>query len=138
MDSGIDGTHPHFRLAQNLDLASTYHEDFTSLATPGNALSDEYGHGTHVSGIIAGEQSLRKGVQGSEMSPFGANSTSGGEQGAQKEPQHETISGMAPKCQTGQPEGARPIGQGAASNIIAAIAHIQEINGYGRRCASTA
>ena len=57
MDSGIDGTHPHFRLHKTVDLASTYHKDFTSLATPGSALRDECGH---VSGAIAAFLSIRK------------------------------------------------------------------------------
>jgi subtilisin family serine protease len=60
MDSGIDADHPHFKLHGNIDAASKLHADFsdTSDVPPGKvaALIDRYGHGTHVAGIIAGEQ----------------------------------------------------------------------------------
>lgn len=52
VDSGIDGNHPHFTKYQNLKLPKPLeHWNFT---TSGTALSDEFGHGTHVAGIIAG------------------------------------------------------------------------------------
>ena len=60
MDSGIDANHPHFALHTNVDPASPLHADFTD--TPDvpkggkAALIDRFGHGTHVAGIVAGEQ----------------------------------------------------------------------------------
>lgn len=52
VDSGIDGKHPHFTKYQNLKLQKPLdHWNFTK---SGTALSDEFGHGTHVAGIIAG------------------------------------------------------------------------------------
>lgn len=52
VDSGIDGNHPHFIKYKNLKLQKPLeHWNFTS---SGIALSDEFGHGTHVAGIIAG------------------------------------------------------------------------------------
>ena len=60
MDSGIDAKHPHFVLHGNVDPASPLHADFTdtpNVPTGGNAaLIDRFGHGTHVAGIVAGEQ----------------------------------------------------------------------------------
>ncbi len=72
IETGIQGDHPHFAKHKNIDLASPYHQDFTLWlegpltadndaipdpdAAQGNALSDKRGHGTHVAGIIAGEQ----------------------------------------------------------------------------------
>ncbi len=61
MDSGIDANHPHFRAASRTSIpASPLHADFTD--TPNvpkgrnAALIDRFGHGTHVAGIVAGEQ----------------------------------------------------------------------------------
>jgi subtilisin family serine protease len=45
----------------------------------------------------------------------------------------ESISGMAPKCKLLSFKVLDDKGGGLASNLIAAIAKIQEINGYGRR-----
>jgi serine protease AprX len=143
MDSGIDGTHPHFRLHNTVDLASTYHKDFTGLATTGSALRDEYGHGTHVSGIIAGEQSLAKGAKTSEMVcvwreldevDAGQGEASGGDepQATTKQMTVEAISGIAPQCQLISLKVLDRFGMGNASNAITAIAHVQEVNHHGR------
>ena len=53
IDSGIDGRHPHFTALQTLEGdVLTLHKDFTE--GPDSPLTDEFGHGTHVAGIIAG------------------------------------------------------------------------------------
>jgi subtilisin family serine protease len=53
VDSGIEANHRHFRTHQTLDvLAPVQHVDFVGGKQP---LTDGFGHGTHVAGIIAGE-----------------------------------------------------------------------------------
>jgi subtilisin family serine protease len=55
VDSGIDGRHPHFKTYETLGgSVEKLHHDFTSSEGRCNPLSDEFGHGTHVAGVIAG------------------------------------------------------------------------------------
>jgi subtilisin family serine protease len=133
MDSGIDGQHPHFRTHDTLDLgAPLLHRDFTVLRPEDEGpLSDPYGHGTHVAGILAGE------LTATEDAPIRLMSRLRDEQG---EPTYEVttlcsggMAGMAPKCQLVSLKVLGDDGRGLVSNLIAAIAYIQEINGHGRR-----
>jgi serine protease AprX len=149
MDSGIDGTHPHFRKHKNLELTdigrdggetSLQHWDFTQIESDtGTALQDRYGHGTHVAGIIAGEMSLEDEDIADITAEIGYRNEFG--KPVTKPSPIKTISGMAPKCKLlslkvlddkGTDPG-RETPKGRSSNIIAAIEYIQEINGYGRR-----
>ncbi len=57
VDSGIEQRHPHFQAHGNLTgEVAELHRDFTVAGPPisGGALTDDFGHGTHVAGIIAG------------------------------------------------------------------------------------
>lgn len=135
MDTGIDALHPHFALHQNIDAASPYHADFTGAPGAPQPLKDVFGHGTHVAGIIAGEQ--RKGGDPAKMravwQELGGGSDSGGKRTkvARKEAL-ESVSGMAPECKLVSLKVLDEFGIGKASNVIAAIAHVQMINGHGR------
>ena len=141
VDSGIDSRHPHFALHANIDATSPFHRDFTN-AERASPLTDEKGHGTHVAGIIAGQQTdstappppqspyeAQWRLQGVEYERdvvgSGAGTVVAGKALA-------TIAGIAPKCKLVSLKVLDQFGNGKASNVIAAIAHIQLINGHGR------
>ena len=146
MDTGIDVGHPHFEMHKNIDAASPYHADFTDPAGPGRPLEDEYGHGTHVAGIIAGEQSSEIKIDPEKMVAVKpdpkkmvaiwqervASDDPTSTKTVNREIQLESISGMAPKCKLVSLKVLNKFGSGMASNVIAAIAHVQLINGHGR------
>lgn len=131
MDTGIDGLHPHFKLHGNIDAASPYHADFTG--SPGGAkpLQDDFGHGTHVAGIIAGEQSLKEGSDATKMLAVWHELDESGKKVTRKV-SLESVSGMAPKCKLVSLKVLDEFGIGKASNVIAAISHVQLLNGHGR------
>jgi len=159
LDSGIDGTHPHFNMHKNLVLHPPLcHMDFTTLTGQGDTLSDILGndaegvdpnlfphlnfmgllekldqksalvdvrgHGTHVAGIIAGE------IRGKVKAQITSLDEAGKPQPGSK--YFDSISGMAPRCKLVSLKVLDDKGKGPVSNVVAALAAIQEINGYGR------
>jgi len=137
VDSGIDGSHPHFVKHKNLQLtAPLQHRDFTG----GNApLKDVKGHGTHVAGIIAGEFKVEDG--GAKASRQIVATTryrdhSGEPTEAPVTPPLTQICGMAPECKLLSLkvlDGAGDNGIGNVRGVIGALQYIQRLNGYGRR-----
>lgn len=149
LDTGVDGMHPHFATHGTLDLAKPLrHLDFTldeeeSRGGASSALSDKNGHGTHVAGIIAGEfvagpkgrvlgktpKAKTAGVVISEIKRFQQDESVVPET---IESRTGAMGGMAPRAQILSLKVLDDDGEGEASNIIAALEYIQEVNGYGR------
>jgi serine protease AprX len=127
LDSGIRRDHPHFKLHDNLELdAALEPKDFTGT---GNVETDDFGHGTHVAGIIAGE--LRS-EDGEQLRAFSRLRDERGRVTFDVVPL-DRISGMAPHCKLLNLRVLDGKGAGVASNLITALEYIQRLNGYGRR-----
>lgn len=143
-DTGVKGDHPHFRTHGTLDLPpGLQHRDFSgstaAAADPvASALTDDAGHGTHVAGIIAGEAfvgaqaSTRPGlapVNGIEVT-HEVRTDDDTEEDVDRDQQ--VVSGIAPLCKILSLRVLASGLAGNASNLMAAIGYIQQINGYGR------
>ncbi|MDN3588200.1 S8 family peptidase [Pedobacter aquatilis] len=126
VDSGVDFSHPHF--LEHKNRHSDYHKNFTE---SGSAEEDEFGHGTHVAGIIAGEMQKLKPEDPIQPVILVRSKNEIGESNF-KNVAIDKISGMAPKCKIVSIKVLDSRGKGQTSSLIAAIAHIQEINNYGR------
>jgi serine protease AprX len=126
LDSGI-ARHAHFEEHKNFELdPALAHRDFTK--DDGDPFVDDYGHGTHVAGIIAGECSDSEGrIVGITRYRNQDNDV------ANEERPIGHISGMAPQCKLLNLKVLDENGGGLTSNIMAALQYIQELNGYGRR-----
>ncbi len=147
VDSGVDAAHPHFARHQTLALDKPlYHRDFTpeqsaadEPAAPdegdvvqqgdASALDDAFGHGTHVAGIIAGEHVPDPAERG--LVAVIKERDNDGEKRYEAHP-IGPVAGIAPRCKVLSLRVLDDDGRGYASDIIAALQYVQELNANGR------
>jgi len=135
LDSGIDATHPHFAADDTLTARAVakLHRDFmiqSSTDTKPSPLTDTYGHGTHVAGIIAGQA-----PQDPKRLRIAHN-----EPTAQDLPQWvlrtlpagATLSGVAPKANLVSIKVLDDYGNTLSSAVIQAIDYVRTVNSGGR------
>ena len=133
MDSGIRNDHPHFQKYANIDPAPGWHKDFT--VDGAGPFDDQNGHGTHVAGIIAGEWHVPADAPKETRRPLAVSRylKKDTDDIEYQQTQLDAICGMAPRCKLVSLRVLDENGKGTVSNLIAAIDHVQEINGQGRR-----
>lgn len=136
MDSGIDKSHPHFRKYGNLDVRSPV-EHTSFLGDDGDdPTSDEFGHGTHVAGIIAGctDRELLAATRRRRIySAHGVREEKSQLPLVDLREVKDDICGIAPECKLVSMKVLDRNGSGSTTAIIRALQRVNEINQQGRR-----
>ena len=130
LDSGIDASHDHFKKNKNLELPDhLIHRSFVADTTDADATRDPAGHGTHVAGILAGEQ-----VCDDPEKPIVAATWFHDHSGQANVNRLElpAIGGMAPACRLLSCKVLRDDRSGDLAAVLAALEYIQELNDDGR------
>ncbi len=149
IDSGIDASHVHFGHPQrNPELRTLTHPDVAELhrdftgngevtkATVATALTDGYGHGTHVAGIIAGgiAEKVKDDVKPQVYETVFVSDPVGEKREKKLEERElsdaSALRGVAPHCRLISLKVLDEKGQGRASNVMRALQYIrEELNG---------
>lgn len=130
LDSGIQRDHPHFAHHHNLDLPDGLaHRSFLPGVPDDQAVQDAAGHGTHVAGILAGEQVLAE-----DTAPIVAATWYEDDRGDTRVEKLElhAIRGMAPQAHLLSCKVLREDGSGDVAAVLAALQFIQDVNNDGR------
>jgi len=128
-DSGIEAHHPHFARYRNLDLpAGLTHVDMTEGDEA--PLSDGFGHGTHIAGIVAG-------TMDGATSEVRRVRRVRDERGTVRTVVDEVadgrpLRGVAPKCKLLSLKVLDDAGEGHVSLLIAALERVEGFNEGGR------
>lgn len=121
IDSGIQGDHPHFKTYANLNVDEPVKH--TSFIPGEDPLVDQFGHGTHVAGIIAGQ-----GVDGAQAAVLSYDDAGDSQYHIHDVP---GIGGMAPQCKIVSLRALGPKGDGDVSGIIKALQYVYDVNAAG-------
>ncbi|MGF6888702.1 subtilisin family serine protease [Nocardia sp. GAS34] len=136
VDSGIDRRHPHFQCGTLADPAgASLHRDFTAMlptqsGSCGDPLTDAYGHGTHVAGIIAGRAPTDPALVRIAVNEPTAQSLPNWT--SRTLDPDTTLSGVAPKTRLVSLKVLDDNGDTLSSAVIAAIDHVRAVNAGGR------
>ncbi len=135
LDSGIDETHPHFSANHTLTASAVakLHRDFTIPSSPDakpSPLTDAYGHGTHVAGIIAGQAPADPALLRIAYNEPTAQDLP--QWALRTLPEGTTLAGVAPKANLVSVKVLDDNGNTLSSAVIQAIDYIRTVNSGGR------
>lgn len=138
MDSGIDARHPHFGKYRNLEVrAPVAHMSFLP-DDDDDPLTDQFGHGTHVAGIIGGclpAPDERAAVRGKAAAVYSAHGVREEESDEKKVDVRELreLCSIAPECTLVSMKVLNEEGAGTTTAIMRALQKVNEVNQNGRR-----